>query len=185
MGFKLVTVSEEEKLTQLFLRIKLDICGRINKDCASEPLLPPAPDVKTDTDYKDELTRLKEQNQELRTKIVQKDSELNRQKNEKQQERAFSLSMILDYSLNHANQDNGLIIINMLNRFFRDLGNSTEEELRLVDEAEYKILHPNNIGGNTFNNANVTMYGAQFDGPMYDVKGNHKVNIGGAANGCK
>ncbi len=182
---KPVSISDVEKLTQLFLRIKLDICNSNDIDCASEPLLPPEPDDEKETDYVVEISRLKEQNQELKTKVIQKDSELNRQKDEKQQERAFSLSMILDYSLNHVNQDNGLVIINMLNRFFRDLGNSSDEERRLVDEVENKILHPNNMGGNTFNNANVTMYGAQFDGPMYDVKGNHKVNIGGAANGHK
>lgn len=165
------------------LKIRLEINNEFFSGCVAEPLSEPAEDIKEETDYAEEITRLQGQNQTLQTKVEQLNSELNRLKDKEDQERSFTLSMILDYSLNHTNKDFGLAIINMLNRFFRDLGNSTDDERRMVDEIENKILHPYSCVGNTFNNANVTMYDSRFEGAMYDVRDNDNVTIGGVANG--
>lgn len=83
--------------------------------------------------------------------------------------RRFTLVEIVDYCKGRVEWKDAKDIVAMLNRLLRNIG--TQEDSDLVDgiEAEFR----NRRYGP------VTMNNPQFSGPMYDVKGNDNVNIGG------
>ena len=111
--------------------------------------------------------------------------------------RSFTLRMILDYCLKHTNQTTGLTIIAMLNLFLRDAGDSTQEERDMVDEVEYKLLHPDwgdtvqgnktSFGNNSnmvnFNLSDNTDYEKLFASLPEEVKQVMFMNLIGKGNG--
>ncbi len=90
-----------------------------------------------------EIENLRKANENMAALIEKLKAELNRKKSKKQQERSFTLGMILNYCENHTTSNTAPFIIGMLNLFLRDAGNSTQEERDSVDQMERKMLHPN------------------------------------------
>ena len=104
-----------------------------------------------------EIENLRKANKEMAAIIEKLKAELNSKKSKKQQERAFTLGMILNYCENHTTNITAPVIIGMLNLFLRDAGDSTQEERDKVDQMEHKMLHPetgDQVQGNknNFNN---------------------------------
>lgn len=85
-------------------------------------------------EVKEKLARVEKKNSELETKILGLMSELNSRQPESKQERAFTLSMIVDYCKNCAELNQVKDIIHMLNIFLRKKG--TDDEYALVDSIE-------------------------------------------------
>ena len=57
-------------------------------------------------------------------------------------DRSFSMGMILEYCIKHANYHNGPFIISMVNLFLRNSEDVSQEERDSVDRVEYLLLHP-------------------------------------------
>lgn len=97
-------------------------------------------------DMEEKLARVERRNSELETENLGLKSELNNRRQESEQERAFTLQMIVNYCKNCAELHQVEGIINMLNRFLRK--NGTNEEYDLVDSIEEVFI--NRRYGNTF-----------------------------------
>lgn len=89
---------------------------------------------------------LEEENYNLKKKIAHLESDNERLRSEsnslrakKKRERAFTLSMIVDYSKKHLNLERSSIISGMLNKFLRDARDYTQEECDLVDSIEIEL----------------------------------------------
>jgi len=87
-------------------------------------------------------------------------------------ERSFTLSTILDYCRKHTTCFTGPVIINMVNILLRNEGNSTDAEREMVDNVE-RIVSFMGMGINN----NVKMENTHFDGSMYDIYGNKNVQL--------
>lgn len=97
-------------------------------------------------EMKEKLTRMEKRNSELETEIIGLKSELNNHKQEGEQERAFTLQVIVDYCKNCVQLGQVEGIIKMLNIFLRK--NGTDEEYGLIDSIEEEFK--NRRYGNTF-----------------------------------
>lgn len=92
------------------------------------------------------FVELEEENYNLKKKIAHLESDNERMRSEsnslkakKKRERAFTLSMIVDYSKKHLNFERSSIISGMLNKFLRDARDYTQEECDLVDSIEIEL----------------------------------------------
>jgi len=135
--------------------LKREIMTASNAYVCQEPLEPPTPDFQDILLEKDkEIDELKSSIAIHLSTIENLKSRLNEYKNKSQQERSFTLAMILDYIENHTNENTSMVIIGMLNLFLRNADNRTKEEMDMVDNMERKMRHFNKgdqVAGNKNN----------------------------------
>lgn len=91
----------------------------------------------TINEYSQKNILLEKRNSELESENERLKSELNMTKSKKEQERSFTLSMIVDYCKNRSELRQVEPIIHMLYKFLRRKG--TEQEYEMVDEIETVI----------------------------------------------
>lgn len=110
---------------------------------------------------KNRINELEAENERLNALLEKKKS--------KGKARRFTLVEIVDYCKRRVEWNDAKDIVAMLNWLLRKIG--TQEDSSLVDSIESEFLNRKY--------GHVTMNNPQFSGPMYDVKGNNNVNIGG------
>lgn len=119
------------------------------------------------TTQAEKIARLESRIAELESENELLRSELNIRKPKRQQERAFTLTMIVDYCKKKPDFQYAEHIVAMLYKFLRQ---GTDAEHDLVDSIEEDFRNRRN--------GTITMNNPQFGGAMYDISNNNNVNIG-------
>ena len=118
---------------------------------------------------KNKISEIESDNERLRSKqnsvLPQKD-----------QERTFSLSLIVDYCKKNLTYKEASIVSKMLNKFLRDARDYTDEECAMVDSIDGLFLN------RTLGNIQITMNSPQIQ-DFYRITGNENVNLGEYQNG--
>lgn len=128
-------------------------------------------------ELEEENINLKKKLEEALSKIESLKSALNMTKPKKQQEKSFTLSMIVDYCKHKPEYSCVVPIETML---YKLTNKRSENEEKLIDSiSEY---FNNKKYGNTFNNAKVTMQNPQIQ-DVYRITGNDTVNLGDQQDG--
>ena len=118
------------------------------------------------------IAELEEENKRLTTLLETKEDATGK-------DRKFTLMQIADYCKGCVDWDDAKTIVAMLNKMLR--AGSTPEDYKLVDSVENEFKQ--RATGNTFPNAQVTMQSPQINAPLYEIKDNERVNLGGPDNG--
>jgi len=113
---------------------------------------------------KNKISEIESDNERLRSKqnsvLPQKD-----------QERTFSLSLIVDYCKKNLTYEEASVVSKMLNKFLRDARDYTNEECALVDSIDGIFLNK------TLGSIQITMNSPQIQ-DLYRITGNDKVYLG-------
>ena len=93
-------------------------------------------------------------------------------------EPTFTLSEIVENAKNCVEWEEAKSIVWLLNKMLR--GRGSREDFEQVDSIEQEFRQ--RTYGNVFQNPQITMPGAQFQGAMYEIRGNQNVNLGGSSH---